>query len=235
MAASKFTNQVLEKPPCPNRSVFILQTHFTFKCALSWAPKCTVKMKEDVEKPVFLSLCRANNTFSCRANNGKIHIFQHFATFLSHTWDDHTHFQPYVSPGSASLRALRHSQWLTHGHADGSRSTRPLQSKLKHFYSQAGQGTACLCLSFPAQGVLAEDQLSCLHSQRRVFLCSTRSSPHSSSLFERHENMSKCNYEWYITSENPNKAICTQWHIANMQGFSFFGWLWAAFIQSFIY
>lgn len=150
------------------------------------------------------------------------------------TQDDHTHFRPYFSPGSGSLRALQHSKWLTDRHTERS-SMRPLQSKLKHFYSQAGRGTACRCLSFLAQGVLAEDQLSCLHSRRRVFLCSTRSSPHSSSLFERHEDMSKWNYEWYITSENPNKTIYTQWHIANMQGFSFCGWLWAAFIQPFIY
>lgn len=75
------------------------------------------------------------------------------------------------------------------------------EAQIKTLYNQAGRRTALRLFSFLVQGVLSEDQLSCEHSQRGMFLCSIKTSlpsfslslppspPLSLSVFEIYEEM----------------------------------------------
>lgn len=54
-----------------------------------------------------------------------------------------------------------------------------IAASIKMLYNQAGRRTGLRLLNFLVQGVLAEDQLSCKCSQRRMCLCSFQTSVHS--------------------------------------------------------
>ena len=85
-----------------------------------------------------------------------------------------------------------------------------LQPKLKYFIIRQGEGRPWGFSVSSYRGVLAEDQLSCEHSQRRMFLCSIRTHPPSSSLLPLSVS-DKSNEEmwlWKITTTSFTHITC---------------------------